>query len=1399
MARTPFFRRRKQSTTDGQERVEDLSLPEQDVSEVPTSDDGETVDSANLGEAKKVSLAEFMEQITKWRADLVTAVKKEAEETIRPGVDLTGAHPGGMAALYADSEVLLSNLVREEGAFQQAWDQMQEVLDRAKLLQDVHGVADVHLIVGTASWEGDTPARDVPVLIRRINVEQRQGDVALRLLPGADVSSRLIEQLSSQGAGFDASGIEDALRGESGYSPGTALDLLREAGRDVPGFRLKNDVSIAVNSHPASKLYKAYGDIDSFAQTTILGALAGDGPTATLISEQGVVQDPADRDPSREFGVGDQTPAVLDAVDTVLQGTSVLVDVEDQQEQPRVIESLAVALAQAGKRVLVVVGNPQLRSRVEKVFDDDGLAGVYGSFWGDHSSDIVVAQKLREAATNTAPSGGAEERAHLRAQLRQGREALLAYSVALHEVFPRWGVSPFDALQTLTDLTSNQDPPRTQVRFDGDTLTRVAADGAERTVALLEQADSLGIFAPRAATVWDGLLVEDQDQVDLVLRVAGNLADETLPAARMQMSTAAGETGLVQAENLAQWQDQLELFVRARDVLDRFRPEVFEQSLTDLVVATAPAEWRKQKGISLPRSARRHALRQAKDLVRPGVHIPDLHEALAQAQSCRYDWRQVAGDEVWPSSPEQLEAFQDTYAQLEADLAQLQPYFSQASGDLSSLSLDQLSELLASVLRQGDEGRKLPKRLQTHRELLEFGLQDFVVDMATRSVSGEGLILELELAWWASALAMMLESEPRLGGFDPDYLQDVLLQTRNLDAAHVDSLAWESLDRIQANRRQALTMHEGEYGPLLGDLDAGRETAPLFGHYDLAGKLLPISVTGTALVPDLVPEGQRVDAVVLAGLEKTPFGALPPILAHAEQVVVVSGAQQDVESAWDTPFRELLPRVVVPPAPQTVNSQLQAALATYFGGEKKQVIPTPRPMGEISLVYVEGTGTPAPGEVGVESSSQEVQVVVDLLLDALAKEPNSPVVVATLSRRHASRIVSTLRRLAAGDSQIRDALRRAGGIDDLVVDARQLTPARSRKVILSVGYAKTAHGRLIHDFGDLSTEEGIEAFRSLVESVSSDLVVVTSLRSNELDRDRLRFAGENALADLLAAAELEGQQPVLPQWPTTDERPDDLLIDLAERLHGLGLEVVPNVGTEDGFRIPLAIGHPEVPGELLVAVLTDDQQYLREPSLRVRDRHRVRYLEEQGWKVRTVLSMAVFIDPNREARKIVDLVLDAVDEYYERMGLPLTPAAAAALGQGAPVEQDFGESAQFDAEAELDVATGEIPVVEQPLFDLAADVVGLGYADEEQVGQSVPVDVAPPDLVRGLPLTAYSDAQLDALSGWLYAQDPSASIDDQVEALRSELGLKRRGAKSDTILRTVAKRTAPGGADSVEG
>src|SRR5699024_11907879 len=141
---------------------------------------------------------------------------------------------------------------------------------------------------------------------------------------------------------------------------------------------------------------------------------------------------------------------------------------------------------------------------------------------------------------------------------------------------------------------------------------------------------------------------------------------------------------------------------------------------------------------------------------------------------------------------------------------------------------------------------------------------------------------------------------------------------------------------------------------------------------------------------------------------------------------------------------------------------------------------------------------------------------------------------------------------------------------------------------MAVGFAKTPHGRVLHNFGAISDANGRACLVDGLDAVRFDLTVVSSIAPGDIDRERLSQPGGVLLADLLDFATSHGQQREMTQLHGQDG-PQPLLIDLAERLWQLGLTVVPQYGTAGGVRIPLAIGHPDLPGELLLAVLSDDE------------------------------------------------------------------------------------------------------------------------------------------------------------------------------------------------------------------
>jgi len=475
--------------------------------------------------------------------------------------------------------------------------------------------------------------------------------------------------------------------------------------------------------------------------------------------------------------------------------------------------------------------------------------------------------------------------------------------------------------------------------------------------------------------------------------------------------------------------------------------------------------------------------------------------------------------------------------------------------------------------------------------------------------------------------------------------------------------------------------------------------------------------------------------------------------------------------------------------------------------------------------WVEATGMPAPGAHAIESTGAEVRAVVDAVIEHAVECPERSLAVIALSDRHAQRISEALASVRADEPGLASFFDPATPEPFVVVGPNQAVGLTRESLILSVGFAKTPHGRVIHDFGVLSSEEGADTLAEILRVVRGDLTLVSALHSADIDRERLHYEGTRMLVDLLEIAEGHAGEG-MDAWPVLAGEPDRLLVDLAEHLYSRGLEVVANVGIPGGMRVPLAIGHPDSPGRLLVAVLTDDEEYLSEPSQRVRDRARPRWLEAQGWRVYTALSMALFIDPEKEASTIVDAVLDALEELNTHEVAPAVevpehvsdddaseeavaagdqPDSARAEDGDRPVGEasdeapgDASGETSGEGAGEAAPASPRMPMLDE---DLDEESQRRKKADEDTTGMLLAItrkeraseeNRGPrPAIAKGLPLAAYSDDQLDEMAAWVRSDGVERTDLETAEELREALGITRRGFQSDAVLGNVVRRTRP--------
>ena len=294
---------------------------------------------------------------------------------------------------------------------------------------------------------------------------------------------------------------------------------------------------------------------------------------------------------------------------------------------------------------------------------------------------------------------------NLHTTLIEHRHALRDHVASLHNVRQRWGCSPYQAMQSLAELTSIQPAPATTVRLKRSVLDNIR--DREELAGRLRRAAELGSFS-RASTTspWHGARLLTRKETQEAQQVARSVAGK-LPELRELMNGVAEHAEIRLGSTFAEWGDQVELLVAVRESLDKFTPDIFDRPVHDLISATAASSWRRERNIEMPSMQRSRLRRVAKEYVRPGVHIADLHSSLVLVQEQRAAWSDYATTQRHPAVPSGLAEIIGLYRELEAELAELGQAVrhTAAGGELHSTPYDELMERLERLVADtGDAG-----------------------------------------------------------------------------------------------------------------------------------------------------------------------------------------------------------------------------------------------------------------------------------------------------------------------------------------------------------------------------------------------------------------------------------------------------------------------------------------------------------------------------------------------------------------------------------------------------------------------------------------------------------------------------------------------------------------------
>jgi hypothetical protein len=268
-------------------------------------------------------------------------------------------------------------------------------------------------------------------------------------------------------------------------------------------------------------------------------------------------------------------------------------------------------------------------------------------------------------------------------------------------------------------------------------------------------------------------------------------------------------SGLRGGTTVPEWGRQLRLLQEVQDSLTRFTPDIYDRPVTDLVAATAGAAWRREHGIEMTGLQRSRLRKAAKEYIRHGVHLSDLHSALVRVQSERERWREWATSSVSPTVSERVEELAAVHARFVEDLEGLAIALegSPAGADLLGRPIEHLRGILDGLINDEENLEMLPERTVLLDELRGQGLGELLDDLVRRTVAREQVPGEFDLAWWQSTLGAMITGDDFLAMPEGHTLRKAESTFRRADAAHVasgaDRLLWDLADRWQRTVRRS--------------------------------------------------------------------------------------------------------------------------------------------------------------------------------------------------------------------------------------------------------------------------------------------------------------------------------------------------------------------------------------------------------------------------------------------------------------------------------------------------------------------------------------------------------------------------------------------------------------------
>ncbi|MEY3561446.1 MAG: hypothetical protein RL068_598 [Actinomycetota bacterium] len=1123
-------------------------------------------------------------------------------------VDLARSHPGGLAQLVSSRSTTLSNLVRDGVAQARAHSAVRRIKLKAERIQENFAIASCFIAAGLV--EHRTTGQKMPILLWPTHLIGKGDDFEIRIDAKPILNPVLNELIRSSRRDFHAADLLAVAVGQGDLVPLSVLSLVSE-------ILSQQDVEI-------EKLLV----LGNFVPDLTLSQQAAiDQENPNLLQ---LLQTPAPEkaEPGKYFLVQDADSSQQKVIARAMSGDSFAVETLPGCGYLQTVVNTVANFASLSKRVLLVAPRKQSLDEFAERLSEAGLAGLAireSNAWADAVAAISRNEKAHPAAFSDALD-----------IKNQAEQAVANYFSTISLPDGELGVTLVDAIRELAALSALPSPPTNNARIRSDLLPQIRQTALEA----LTVAHDAKVFAygPKDSTWYRARFANSQEMADALLAVR-SIAGEEFRTLRYQINRYLQDQKLAECHSVEDWAKQLRLLIGIRETLDRFLPSIYDRSLSQLIAATAPRSERKE----LSGAQRRRFKKLAKEYIRPGSAIANLHQALVQAEQQRVDWLELNLTQAPPTVPLGLNDVQQKYEKVLNVLDLLQRHLD-PDPDLellTRLGFDELEAKVNDLATQTEILDQMLDRAPLLQSLGQMGLADLVHELCKINPSPERVTHEFELAWWQSALEALVNRNPKILDFSASQIAQLETEFERASAQLISQGTSQLQDQLANNWKRGIQRYPAEADRLrnllrqreLNVRGAHSEASPL---WELLAPAVLVSPYRLAQLSDK----EKFDVVIVLDAASSGMAETLPAMLRASQVIafgdpalagvegfdtVARANQGHTESLRTSVFDFVSERFgaeVINHSYRTEGQVLGRYLNENFYRGKLVLEPAAGQLfGSHNFEHVEirdGAVAASTIEGATESLDAEVQKVIELVLNHARWTPEQSLNVITASQSHAERIAAGVERELQSQHQLAEFFEAHGRERFQVVTMSQFTHRLADRIIFSIGFGRTPEGRISGSLGDFNSSQAARWMVNTIVSARKRLTVVSCYNFEDFAAGKLPD-NQMWLKDLIAPSFLsdihEGQ-------------PDPLLLDLSLRLQKLGFKVALNFGDRIGLAVSLG----------QKAAVIDPDWALKGDSWDEKLRLRPGLLRSMGWQYIRVHALEIFAQPQDVANRIAKLM-----------------------------------------------------------------------------------------------------------------------------------------------------------------